>query len=84
MHLASSIRRDLFIHDQYLNPLIYYQKLFILHAINVMTAPAVAPAAPKHVTVPSVGSASFVFAMTRGELPVALRIQPSYVYLAFW
>jgi hypothetical protein len=42
-----------------------------VHAIAVMVAPAVAPASPKHATVEKVGNASLVFAITRGELPVA-------------
>lgn len=42
-----------------------------LHAIAVMTAPAVAPDSPKQAIVEKVGRASLVFAMTRGELPVA-------------
>ena len=43
-----------------------------IQAIAVMTAPAVAPDRPKQVMVDRVGRASFVFAMTSGELPVAL------------
>ena len=42
-----------------------------LHAIAVMTAPAVAPDRPKQAMVEKVGRASLVFAMTRGEVPVA-------------
>ena len=41
-----------------------------VHAITVIAAPALMPASPKHATVEKVGNASFVFAMTRGELPV--------------
>lgn len=52
--------------------------------MNVMAAPEVAPAAPKHAIVESVGHAPFVFAITSGDLPVALYIQPSKVYLALW
>jgi hypothetical protein len=41
------------------------------HAIAVMTAPAVAPEAPKHAIVEKEGRAPFVFAITSGETPVA-------------
>ncbi len=47
------------------------------HAITVIIAPAVAPAAPKHAMVENVGRAPGVLAITSGELPVALRIQSS-------
>lgn len=53
-------------------------------AIAVMVAPAVAPARPKQVMVDRVGSAPLVFAMTRGELPVAWYIQSSMAYLERW
>jgi hypothetical protein len=43
---------------------------FCVHAITVMAAPALMPANPKHATVEKVGNASFVFAITSGELPV--------------
>ena len=43
---------------------------FYVHAITVMAAPALMPANPKHATVEKVGNASFVFAITSGELPV--------------
>lgn len=54
-----------------------------LQANTVIAAPAVAPAAPKHVTVENVGRAPLVFAITRGELPVALNIQSSNTYFDF-
>jgi hypothetical protein len=43
---------------------------FRVHAMTVMAAPALMPANPKHATVEKVGNASFVFAITSGELPV--------------
>lgn len=55
-----------------------------LQAMVVIAAPAIAPESPKHVTVDRVGRASFVFAMTRGELPVAWYIQSSSAYFDFW
>lgn len=45
--------------------------------MNVITAPAVAPAAPKHDMVAMLGMAPFVLAMASGELPVALFIHSS-------
>jgi hypothetical protein len=50
----------------------------------VIVAPAIAPESPKHVMVDKVGSASLVFAMTSGELPVAWYIQSSRKYFDFW
>jgi len=50
-----------------------------------MIAPAVAPAAPKHATVPSVGMLPGLLTTTRGSsLPVADPIAAEYLYLAFW
>ena len=43
-----------------------------LQAISVIIPPAVAPAAPKQVTVEKVGKFPGVLAITRGALPVAL------------
>jgi hypothetical protein len=50
----------------------------------VIAAPAVAPESPKHATVDNVGLAPFVFAITRGELPVVRNIQSSTAYLDLW
>lgn len=50
----------------------------------VIAAPAVAPDKPKHAMVDNVGNASLVFAITRGELPVARNIQSSIAYLDLW
>lgn len=47
------------------------------HAMAVITAPDVAPAAPKQVIVEKVGQASLVLAITKGDFPVALNIQSS-------
>ena len=55
-----------------------------IQAMNVIAAPAVAPATPKHVIVDKVGQAPFVFAVMSGEVPVVLCIQSSILYLAFW
>lgn len=50
----------------------------------MIAAPAVAPESPKQATVDGVGQAPFVFAMTRGELPVVRKIQSSMAYLDLW
>lgn len=55
-----------------------------IQAITVMAAPALTPASPKQAIVENVGKASLVFAMTRGELPVAWYIQSSMAYLDRW
>lgn len=52
--------------------------------MKVMTAPAVAPAVKKHDMVLRLGRAPLVFAISRGEFPVAWVIHVSYVYLARW
>lgn len=46
-------------------------RAFFSQAMAVIAAPAVAPERPKHATVASVGNASFVFAVTSGDVPVA-------------
>lgn len=43
-----------------------------VQAMTVIAAPALMPARPKHATVERVGSASLLFAMASGELPVLL------------
>lgn len=55
-----------------------------VQAMKVMTAPAVAPAEKKQDMVERVGRAPLVFAIAKGELPVARVIHASYVYLARW
>lgn len=48
------------------------------------TAPAAAPATPKHETVAKVGWLPGVFTMTRGELPVTASRCAEYAYLTRW
>lgn len=73
--LALSIRMDLFIPCQPDSQHVSY--VCASHAIAVMTAPAVAPAAPKQAIVESVGVAPFVFAIASGEVPKAEVIHAS-------
>lgn len=65
---ASSTQTDL---CHCVNLMRYWLVFRSLQAMAVMAAPAVAPASPKHAMVDKVGVASLVFAITRGELPVA-------------
>ena len=61
------------------------QRQNISHATVVINAPAVAPAAPKHATVPRVGTLPGLLTTKRGSsLPVAWAIAVEYLYFAFW
>lgn len=56
-----------------------------IHAKIEMNAPAVAPAAPKHAMVESVGMLPGRFTMTKGSSPpVARPMAAEYLYFAFW
>lgn len=53
--------------------------------MTVIIPPAVAPAAAKQATVPSVGMLPGLFTTTSGSsLPVACPMTVEYLYLAFW
>jgi len=79
--LISSIRKDLYYRQ--LRDMVA-QQTDNTHAINVMKEPAVAPAAPKHANVETVGYVPGVLICSRGSKLKFLLNQLAYVYLDLW